>query len=59
MNKNKLLGLVIFIIVFQLTALLLWYIFDWNLFIPMLIGAICGYFFSNLVTKKINNSSKT
>jgi hypothetical protein len=39
MNK-KLLALGIFIVVFQLIALLLWYIFDWNLFGPMLIGAL-------------------
>jgi 4-hydroxybenzoate polyprenyltransferase len=51
MNK-KLLALGIFIVVFQLIALLLWYIFDWNLFGPMLIGALVGYFFPILFRKK-------
>jgi len=51
MNK-KLLALGIFIVVFQLIALLLWYIFDWNLFGPMLIGALGGYFFPILFRKK-------
>lgn len=41
--KQKIIGLVIFIILGQLMALVAWYFLEMNLFVPMAIGSVVGF----------------
>lgn len=41
--KQKIIGLVIFIIIGQLLALFAWYVLEMNLFVPMAIGSVVGF----------------
>lgn len=41
--KQKITGLIIFIIIGQLMALFAWYVLEMNLFIPMAVGSVVGF----------------
>lgn len=52
LTKQDLQVALIFFVVFQLSALLIWFVFDANYFIAMLGGAMGAYYFGYYRNKK-------
>lgn len=47
------LSLFISLVVFQLVALIVWYFFDFNIFVPMVVGAIGAVIGGRAYPKKV------
>lgn len=52
LTKQDLLIALIFFVIFQLSALLIWFVFDANYFIAMLGGAMGSYYFGYFRNRK-------
>ena len=52
-TANDFLRVFIYILIFQVIALISWYCFDYNIFVPMIAGSIGSYIASRSSKKKI------
>lgn len=43
-TKRDLLVALIFLVINQLVAIVIWFVFDANYFVPLLFGSVCGFY---------------
>lgn len=52
-TAKNLFALLVYIIIFQVVALIAWYFFDFVIFVPMIAGAVGSYVAGSMAKNKI------